>query len=85
MDNPARSWLRYKEQLIAFQETFVKLIDELIGQYINLKRIHLFYAGPTPLAFKIGSSINPNMHPKFIIYNYHVKDSPKYSKIFEIN
>lgn len=85
VNEPDRTWLKYKEQLIDFQKKFINLIDQIVQQYKNLKEIHLFYAGPTPIAFIIGSSINPTMHPQFHLYNYTVKDTPKYSKAFEIN
>ncbi len=80
-----RNWLKYKEQLIDFQKNYINLIDTLNQLYKNLKEIHLFYAGPTPIAFIIGSSINPTIHPKFILYNYYAKYTPKYSRAFEIN
>lgn len=82
---PDRNWLKYKEQLIDFQKKFINLIDQLVQQYKNLKEIHLFYTGPTPIAFIIGSSINPTIHPQFILYNYYARETPKYSKAFEIN
>lgn len=85
VQNPSRNWLKCKEQFIEFQRIFINLIDSLIIQYKNLQEIHLFYAGPTPIAFIIGSLINPNMHPKFILYNYHLKSIPKYTKALEIN
>ncbi len=85
VSSPDRTWLKYKEQLIKFQKRFINLIDTLVQQYTELKEIHLFYAGPTPIAFIIGCSINPTIHPRFIIYNYFAKDSPKYSKTFDIN
>ena len=82
---PYRTWLKYKEQLIDFQKKFINLIDALVQQYKNLKKILLFYAGPTPIAFIIGSSINPTIHPQFILYNYFTKENPKYSKALEVN
>ena len=45
---------------------------------IKKKKIH-------PIAFIIGSSINPTVHPQFHLYKYNVKNTPKYSKAFEIN
>ncbi len=85
VNEPNRTWLKYKEQLIAFQKKYINLIDTIVQQFKNLKEIHLFYAGPTPIAFIIGSSINPTIHPRFILYNYYAKDTPKYTKAFEIN
>jgi len=61
------------------------LIELLVQQYENLKKIHVFYAGPTPIAFIIGNTINSTIHPQFSLYNYHTKDNPKYSKAFGLN
>ena len=85
VNNPNRTWLKYKEQLIAFQKIYIQLIDAIVQQYKNLREIHLFYTGPAPIAFIIGSSINPTIHPRFSLYNYFAKDIPKYTKTFEIN
>jgi len=85
VDKPDRTWLKYKEQLLEFQVKYTSLIDTIVQLYTNLKKIHLFYAGPTPMAFIIGSYINPTIHPQFVLYNYFGKDSPKYTKTFEIN
>ncbi|GAG62812.1 unnamed protein product, partial [marine sediment metagenome] len=81
VDNPDRTWLKFKEQLIEFQAKYTRLIDKIVQLYSNLKKIHLFYAGPTPMAFIIGSYINPTIHPHFILYNYFGKDIPKYTKV----
>ena len=85
VNEPDRTWLKYKEQLIEFQKKYTSLIDTIVQKYKNLKEIHLFYAGPTPIAFIIGSYINPTIHPQFQLYNYYAKETPKYSKAFEIN
>ncbi len=85
VDKPDRTWLKYKEQLLEFKSKYTRLIDTIVQQYSNLKKIHLFYAGPTPMAFIIGSYITPTIHPEFILYNYFGKDSPKYTRAFEIN
>ena len=85
VNKPDRTWLKYKEQIVDFQKKYITLIDTLVQQYENLKKIHVFYAGPTPIAFIIGNTINPTIHPQFSLYNYHAKDNPKYSKAFELN
>jgi len=85
VDNPDRTWLQYKEQLLEFQVKYTRLIDTIVRSYTNIKNIRLFYAGPAPMAFIIGSYINPTIHPRFLIYNYYAKDTPKYTKAFEIN
>ena len=84
-DNPDRTWLKYKEQLLEFQIKYTRLIDTIVQLYPALRKIHLFYAGPAPMAFTIGSYINPTIHPEFILYNYFGKDSPKYTRAFKIN
>ncbi|MHA2179984.1 MAG: SAVED domain-containing protein [Promethearchaeota archaeon] len=85
VDNPNRTWLKYKEQLLEFQKKFTWIIDLVVQLCPALKKIHLFFAGPPPIAFIIGSYLNPTIHPEFILYNYFVKDSPRYTRVFEIN
>lgn len=85
VDNPDRTWLKHKEQLLEFRAKYTRLIDTIVRLYTNINKIHLFYAGPAPMAFIIGSNINPTIHPRFILYNYYAKDTPKYSKAFEMN
>ncbi len=85
VDSPHRNWLKFKEQLIEFQTKFIELIDFLSIGHPNIKRIHLFLASPTPIALLIGGSLNPNIHPKFVIYNYNSKNVPKYQKSIELN
>ncbi len=85
VENPYRNWLKYKEQLLEFQTKYTMVIDKIIQLFPNLKKIHLFYVGPTPMAIVIGSCINPTMHPQFVLYNYFGKDSPKYTRAFDIN
>ncbi len=85
VNNPDRTWLKYKEQLLEFKAKYTRLIDKIVQVYTDLKKIYLFYAGPTPMAFIIGSYINPTIHPEFVIFNYYTKESPKYTKAFEIN
>lgn len=58
--------------LIDFQKRYINIIDKLVQQYKNLKKIHLFYAGPTPIALIVGSSINPTIHPQFCVYNQYL-------------
>jgi len=85
VNNPNRTWLKFREQLLEFQNIYMSLLDKVVQVYPNLKKMHIFYAGPTPMAFIIGSHINPTIHPQLILYNYYGKDSPKYTRAFKIN
>ncbi len=66
-------------------EYFFKFsMERLDNIYPNLNEVHLFYSGPSPIAFILGSSMNPNMHLKFIRYNFHIKDRPRYQRVFNL-
>lgn len=78
---PSRLWLKYKEQLEEFTNTYYNALDQIKRQNPFIKRFHIFYYGPTPPSFRIGQAINKTMFPEFILYNYN--DS-KYTRIMEI-
>lgn len=62
--------------------------DELDGVFNKLKcvkSIHIFFAGPVALGFKIGELINPNVFPNTVLYNYFPQKNPSYRAVCEFN
>lgn len=45
-------------------------IGTTVSTYRQVKTIHLFYAGPTSLIFRIGQILNENTDPEVLAYNY---------------
>lgn len=66
------------EQLENYALFFRKVLDDIHNKFPKIKKIHLFYAGPVPLAFRCGELISSTIHPMIRIYNYTNHDSPKY-------
>lgn len=60
------------QDLTTLNRLSTEILEELvyIHRQNHVKRLHIFYAGPTSLAFKIGQIINLNTAPEVIIYNF---------------
>lgn len=78
LSQPKIDSVRYKNQLEQYASCFRNTLDVIHNNLPNAKRIHLFYAGPVPLAFKCGQLISPTIHPKVLVYNYYYQDTPRY-------
>ena len=80
---PGREWLKYRKQLDDFTSAYYHALSQIRRQNPFIKTFHLFYAGPTPLAFRIGQAINDTMMSRFVTYNFNEQSIPRYKKIFE--
>jgi nucleoside phosphorylase len=67
---PERSIVRSEEQVDEYATTFRGMLDSLESLSPRAKGVHLFYAGPMALAFRIGQQISPSMHPPVTVWNY---------------
>jgi nucleoside phosphorylase len=78
VDEPGRMWLRSPKQLDVIHNAFRKVLEVVQMRVPRCNRIHLFYAGPAPIAFVIGQLINPRMTPPIQLYEYDRNKSPSY-------
>lgn len=62
--------MRSEEQVDEYATTFRGMLDSLESLSPRAKGVHLFYAGPMALAFRIGQQISPSMHPPVTVWNY---------------
>ncbi len=53
-------------------------------QVPNCERIHLFYAGPTGAAIKLGQAINPRMNPAVSLYEFDRRKTPAYTRVLDL-
>ena len=81
---PGREWLKYRKQLENFTKAYYQALSQIRRQNPLIKNFHLFYAGPTPLALRIGQAINETMMENFVIYNFNEQCTPKYKKVFKL-
>lgn len=81
---PSVLWLKYKEQLKEFEQIIYCILAEISRKNKNIKKIHIFYAGPTPPAYYIGRAKNNSMDVEFCLYNYDVNGNPNYRYVFSI-
>lgn len=64
--------LRSTADLESFIKKFREILDKVRNDYRNVKRVKIFYAGPTSAMFKLGQNIQTNLDPEIEIYNYDV-------------
>jgi nucleoside phosphorylase len=65
-----RSIVRSEEQAREYASSIRAALDSLESLSPRVSRVHLFYAGPVALAFRIGQQISPTMHPPVTVWNY---------------
>lgn len=78
VEHPDVMWLKNPVQLTNLGKEFRGILSTLRSQMPNIKKIHLFYAGPTGGAVVLGQQINPRMDPPVKTYQYSRQQSPKY-------
>ncbi|MFK0521973.1 MULTISPECIES: SAVED domain-containing protein [Paenibacillus] len=83
IENPHVKRLLYSEQVQQIQELFKDKVEALHREK-KYKLIHLLYSGPAGLAIELGRSINPNMWPEVVVYEYKYRGAPRYQRTFNI-
>lgn len=78
MPNPTPDEVRNIDQLEVYARIFRGVLDDIHNLDAQISQVHVFYAGPVSLAFRCGQLISPTIHPKVLVYNYFIRDEPKY-------
>jgi nucleoside phosphorylase len=69
IDSPIRGVVKSMRQANAYSKRIRALLDSLVSQ--GLEQIHLFYAGPVSVAFRIGQVISASIHPRVLVWNFN--------------
>jgi hypothetical protein len=85
VSSPSRIWLQHPDQLKALDMSFRNALSAINRFVPDCERVHLFYAGPTGGALKIGQAINPRMDPRIVLYEYSRKSQPKYAPVLVLD
>lgn len=83
--DPDVTWLKHRDQLVAFAHEFRRVLKAVRETAPNCERIHLFFAGPTGAAIVAGQAINPRMNPPVVLYEYHRRKRPRYEAVLILN
>jgi hypothetical protein len=73
-----------KQQVREYGRIFRQTMDEIHERLPEASGIHIFFAGPSALAFYCGQLVSKTIHPRFIVYNYTGHDVPRYSWGFDL-
>ena len=67
------------QQIDQVCQEFRLSLEKIKNTYPNREKTHIFYSGPVSLAFALGRIISERIDSEVQIYNYSVKETPKYS------
>ena len=84
IDPPKIDVVTSMEQLQQYSIAFRDMLDEIHNKLPNTERVHIFYAGPVPLAVYFGRQISKTIHPRIIVYNHSTKANPHYAWGIEV-
>ena len=84
IDLPKIDVVTSMEQLQQYSSVFRDMLDEIHNKLPNTERVHIFYAGPVPLAVYFGRQISKTIHPRIIVYNHSTKANPHYAWGLEV-
>lgn len=78
------TFLRQREDLEAFRETYRTLLARIRGAYPSLRELHLFPAVPAPVAVACGFDLLPKVDPVLIVYD-NVKEEGGFIERLKVN
>ena len=81
---PNPSFLRRREDLINFGETYRLLLRTIAREHGQIEAIHLFPAVPAPVAVLCGRELLPKVDPSLFVYDYD-KRAGGFSLTIEVN
>lgn len=82
---PMRQLITNHTQIEQICREFKTTLEHIKNTCPNRQRIHFFYSGPVSLSFALGRCISERIDSEVVIYNYSVKERPKYSWSLTIN
>ncbi len=78
------TFLRQREDLEAFRETYRTLLARIRGEYPALRELHLFPAVPAPVAVACGFDLLPKVDPVLIVYD-NIKEEGGFIERLRVN
>lgn len=76
---PKRQLISSENQIDQVCTQFKAALEHIKNTFINRQIIHLFYSGPVSLSFALGRCISERIDSQIVIYNYSIKETPKYN------
>ena len=73
-------WLQSNAQLDSLGTETRRVFESLIRFCPNVRRWHVFYAGPALGAVRIGQQMNPTMTPPVCLYEFNRTSTPNYRR-----
>lgn len=81
---PTTAFMRQREDLEAFRETYRSFLAEIRGRHPALRELHLFPAVPAPVAVVCGFDLLPKVDPELVIYD-NVSEEGGFTERLRVN
>lgn len=75
---PTSGWLQHRDQLKFLSQETRRAFESAMIKYPHARLWHIFFSGPAPGAIAVGQQLNPTMHPPTQLYEFRVKEAPRY-------
>lgn len=82
---PQRQLISSEYQIDQVCSEFRSVLEHIKNTCPNRQRIHLFYSGPVSLSFALGRCLSERIDSEIVIYNYSIKETPKYNWHLSLN
>lgn len=83
--SPQRQLISSHNQIDQTCLEFKATLEHIKNSCPNRDKIHLFYSGPASLCFALGRCISERIDSEIVVYNYSIKEKPKYNWSLTIN
>jgi len=83
--NPQRQLISSQIQIEQVCSEFKAALERIKNTCPNRQKVHLFYSGPVSLAFALGRCVSERIDSEILVYNYSVKEQPKYNWCLSLN
>ena len=84
-EHPKRQLINSETQIEQVCTEFKVVLEHIINTCPNREKVHLFYSGPVSLGFALGRCISERIDSEIVIYNYSIKEAPKYNWSLPVN
>ncbi|SAK53958.1 hypothetical protein AWB77_01486 [Caballeronia fortuita] len=84
IDKPRIDAVQHESQVKELADAFRAVLDAVHNEMDN-RPLHVFYAGPVSVAFRMGQHVSQTIHGPVIVHNYSARSTPRYAWAIDLN
>ena len=83
---PTPRFLDVEQSLHAFRDEFMLTMRSIVAAHGGVEQVHLFPAGPAPVAVAVGRDLMPKRDPALVVYDFDKRaDQSTFVRTIEVN